>query len=98
LNARNRDKIQKETNKKRKELKASTAQESRMTIEINLDWVINENLNLNEMLKLLKNKDIKSVYQYSEIVDFVKKEIVNKNSEIYKQMKEFMPDIKKYEV
>jgi hypothetical protein len=69
-----------------------------MTIEINLDWVINENLNLNEMLKLLKNKDIKSVYQYSEIVDFVKKEIVNKNSEIYKQMKEFMPDIKKYEV
>ena len=94
LNAKNRDKIHKEANKKREELKASTSKDSKITIEVSLDWVTKKDADLNEMLKILKSKEIKNVPLYSEIIEFVKKEIINKDSELYQKMKGFMPDIK----
>jgi|SRR6218665_419935 len=105
LNAKNRDKIHKEANKKReelkelielrelKQLKQSQSEPSSILIEVKLDWTSGESLSHNEMLKTLKSKDIKNIYKYSEIVEFVKREIINKDSELYREIKKFMPDI-----
>lgn len=93
LNAKNREKIHKEANKKREELKTSTTKDSSVIIEVEMDWTTEASVGHNDILKILKNKDIKNVPKYTEITDFVKKEIVNKDSEVYKAMKDFMPTI-----
>ncbi len=93
LNAKNREKIHIEANKKREELKTCLSKDLKIIIEVDLDWTTNETDDLNEMLKILKSKDIKNIPQYLEITDFVKKQIMDKDSMLYKQMKGFMPNI-----
>lgn len=93
LNAKNRDKIHEAAKKRREDLKLDTSKPIKVIIEVDLDWNPQEKLSHNEMLKLLKSKDITKVANYSDIKAFVEKEIQSSESDVFKKFKEFMPDI-----
>jgi ABC-type dipeptide/oligopeptide/nickel transport system ATPase component len=94
LNAQNRNKIHIETSKKREELKNSTDKEPVVVIQVLLDWSVKEDESYNEMLKKFKSKDIKNVYKYTDVVNFVKKEIIDNKSRVFEEVSGFMPVIK----